>query len=205
MSAQPFSLNPSRVRQPGTYAAPALEFDLDRELRSFEAEKPWQAAHTAKILVKHPDLRIVLVALHAGVRLQQHETIGRVSIQTLSGDVRVRVPGSDIELPAGHLLALDRDVPHEILASVDSSFLLTIAWPELNDFTMRPEPGRYRVGSAAESIDRTAAQPSRLSPKMVRIDEDQRARERGLDKTLADTFPCSDAFSSIPDPCLREA
>ena len=26
-------------------------------------------------------------------------------------------------------------------------------------------------------------------------------REAGLDGTLADTFPCSDALSSIPDPC----
>jgi hypothetical protein len=26
-------------------------------------------------------------------------------------------------------------------------------------------------------------------------------RETGLDETLADTFPCSDALSSIPDPC----
>jgi hypothetical protein len=28
-------------------------------------------------------------------------------------------------------------------------------------------------------------------------------RERGLDKTLADSFPCSDPLSSIPNPTLR--
>lgn len=28
-------------------------------------------------------------------------------------------------------------------------------------------------------------------------------RERGLDKTLSETFPCSDPLSSIPDPVLR--
>lgn len=26
------------------------------------------------------------------------------------------------------------------------------------------------------------------------------ARDRGLDETLSDTFPCSDPLSSIPDP-----
>jgi hypothetical protein len=26
------------------------------------------------------------------------------------------------------------------------------------------------------------------------------ARDRGLDETLSETFPCSDALSSIPDP-----
>jgi quercetin dioxygenase-like cupin family protein len=34
------------------------------------------------------------------------------------------------ELPAGHLLALDRAVPHDVKALEDSAFLLTIAWPE---------------------------------------------------------------------------
>lgn len=31
-------------------------------------------------------------------------------------------------------------------------------------------------------------------------EEQERMRERGLDNTLAETFPCSDALSSIPDP-----
>jgi len=29
------------------------------------------------------------------------------------------------------------------------------------------------------------------------------ARDRGLDETLIDTFPCSDALSSIPDPAVE--
>ena len=33
---------------------------------------------------------------------------------------------------------------------------------------------------------------------------DPAARERGLDETLKETFPCSDALSAIPDPPLRE-
>ena len=28
-------------------------------------------------------------------------------------------------------------------------------------------------------------------------------REKGLDKTLADSFPCSDPLSSIPNPTVR--
>jgi len=34
------------------------------------------------------------------------------------------------DLPAGHLLALDRALPHDVKALEDSAFLLTIAWPE---------------------------------------------------------------------------
>jgi hypothetical protein len=35
-----------------------------------------------------------------------------------------------IDLPAGHVLVLDRGIYHDVEALVDSSFLLTIAWPQ---------------------------------------------------------------------------
>ena len=35
-----------------------------------------------------------------------------------------------IDLPAGHTLALERAIPHEVEALEDNAFLLTIAWPE---------------------------------------------------------------------------
>ena len=198
MSTQP-STNQGRIRQPGTYAAPALAFDLNAELGSLQAEKPWQAAHTAKTLVKHPDLRVVLVAIRAGGRLQQHETTARVSIQALSGDLRVYMPAHNVHLPAGHLLALDRDVPHEVVALDDSAFLLTIAWPDLAGSAVQPKPMPHRIASIA--IGRPLAQSPQKRGNVIRIDA-RLSRERGLDRTLAETFPCSDALSTIPDPCL---
>lgn len=37
--------------------------------------------------------------------------------------------GRVIDLPMGHVLALDGAVPHDVEALEDSAFLLTIAWP----------------------------------------------------------------------------
>jgi hypothetical protein len=34
-----------------------------------------------------------------------------------------------VDLPAGHLLALDQCVPHDVEAAEDSAFLLTLSWP----------------------------------------------------------------------------
>ena len=34
------------------------------------------------------------------------------------------------DLPAGHLLALDHAIPHDVQALEDSAFLLTICWPD---------------------------------------------------------------------------
>jgi quercetin dioxygenase-like cupin family protein len=52
-----------------------------------------------------------------------------VAIQATAGRLRVRVSGEALELPAGHLLALEPDTPHDVEALEDSVFLLTIAWP----------------------------------------------------------------------------
>jgi hypothetical protein len=33
-------------------------------------------------------------------------------------------------MPAGRVLVLDRDMPHDVIALEDSAFLVTMAWPE---------------------------------------------------------------------------
>lgn len=202
MSTHPLP-NSGRIREPNVYAAPSLSFDLAGEVRLLHSEQPWQAGHTAKTIVKYPDLRIVLVALKSGAGMIQHETTGRISIHVLSGYVRVRLGERTLELPAGSLVALDRDIPHSVEATVDSAFLLTIAWPAVHHPALSLAPV-VRAGAVAASGD--AAPPSLAVParaRVVSIEEGRTLRETGLDKTLADTFPCSDPLSSLPDPVLR--
>jgi len=110
-------------------AAPYLEFDLPREIAQLQREPEWASGQNAKTLLKYEDLRIVLMALRSGSRIPQHQTEGRISIQTVSGHVQVRAQGRTFDLPAGALLALDRNLPHDVEASTDSAVLLTIAWP----------------------------------------------------------------------------
>lgn len=117
-----------RTRQPVPTSGTLLSFDIAEEVRKLQSEQPWQAEHTANTLVKYPDLRIVLITLKAGGRLLEHQTAGRLSIHALSGEIHVKVDGKVIEMSAGKLLTLDRDVPHEVEAKLDSVFLLTIAW-----------------------------------------------------------------------------
>lgn len=119
-----------RIRQPVATSGRLLTFDIAEEVRKLQSEQPWQAEHTADTIVKYPDLRIVLIALKAGGRLHEHQTAGRLSIQVFSGEIHVRVDGQLIEMSAGKLLTLDRNVPHDVEAKADSVFLLTIAWPE---------------------------------------------------------------------------
>jgi quercetin dioxygenase-like cupin family protein len=110
-------------------AAPYLEFDLTREIEQLHRESTWESGRNAKTLVKHEDLRIVLMALQAGSSVPVHQSEGRLSIQVLAGRVHVRAEGRTFDLRPGSLLALDQALPHDVGALEESAFLLTIAWP----------------------------------------------------------------------------
>jgi quercetin dioxygenase-like cupin family protein len=121
---------PARRRtHPQPMAAPYLEFDLNAELRQLRQEPEWHTGQNAKTLVKYDNLRVVLIALKARARVPGHQTEGRISIQTIVGQIHVRAEGRTFYLPVGGLLALDRGLPHEVEAVEESAFLLTIAWP----------------------------------------------------------------------------
>jgi len=118
-----------REHEVGILAAPLLKFDLNSEIQQLRSESRWQTGHTAKTLVKYPNFRVVLVVMKPGGRLEKHRTEGRISVQTLMGHIRFRTAEEGVELPAGHMIALERDIPHDVEAVSDSAFLLTIAWP----------------------------------------------------------------------------
>jgi len=105
-----------------------LAFDMAAEIQRLKAEPTWSSGHSARTLVKHDDLRLVLIALAAGHRIPEHKADGRLSVHVLSGHIEFRAEGRTFDLRAGGLLALDRAVPHDVTALDESAFLLTIAW-----------------------------------------------------------------------------
>ena len=71
---------------------------------------------------------VVLTALKSNARLHEHKAFGRISVHAIAGHIRMHV--QMIDLPAGHMLALERVLPHDVEALEDSAFLLTMAWPK---------------------------------------------------------------------------
>jgi quercetin dioxygenase-like cupin family protein len=115
----------------GTLSEPVLQFDLASELDQLHRDESWlqPAGRSSKTLVKYADLRIVLIAMKADTRMHEHTAAGRISVHSLNGHIRLHLPGRIVDLPAGHLLTLDRCVPHDVEATEDSAFLLTLSWP----------------------------------------------------------------------------
>lgn len=118
-----------RRRHSQPLATPYLEFDLVREIEDLHGEPEWKMGRNARTIVKYENLRVVLTALKAHVRIPEYRTEGRISIQTIRGQILVRAEGRTFNLPAGTLLALDQELRHEVEALQDSVFLLTIALP----------------------------------------------------------------------------
>ena len=110
-------------------AGPFLEFDLAAEVDRLHREPTWTTGQNARTLAKYDDFRVVLTVLKAKARMPEHKTDGRISVQVLSGHIRLNALGRTFDLRSGSLLALDQQAPHDLEALQDSAVLLTIAWP----------------------------------------------------------------------------
>jgi len=107
--------------------AETTHVDLNQAILSARSEQPNPTGKVTTALVSFAALRVVLVAMPGGSLWEQHQTTGRVTVQVLAGHVRMNAEGVTYDLPTGHLLALESNIPHDVEALIDSTFLLTVA------------------------------------------------------------------------------
>src|SRR3569623_1782532 len=117
------------ARAPHPVNGTSLSFDLAAEADKLRREPTWQArGHNAKPLVKHPDFRVVLIALRAGARMSEHKPDHCVTLHALEGTLRLHLPDGTVVLAGGSLLALEQTVLHVFVAISDSLFVLSLGW-----------------------------------------------------------------------------
>jgi quercetin dioxygenase-like cupin family protein len=104
-----------------------LSIELSTEIEQLRGEKAWQSGRNSKTLAKYSDLSVVLMVLKCGAGLHEHKTAGSISVQTIAGHIRMHAQDKTFDLPVGHLLSLEPELPHDVEALEDSAFLLTIA------------------------------------------------------------------------------
>lgn len=81
-------------------ADPIGVLDLKAELAQLRDEEPWRrSGRHSRTLIKDADLRVVLIALQTGARLEEHHAPGRITVHALDGHLRVGVSGQAIDLP----------------------------------------------------------------------------------------------------------
>jgi len=110
-------------------AARAMHFDLDEEIASLKSENTWVTqSQNARTLIKYDDFRVVLVALKKGAHMKEHSVGQHLTVQTVTGSLRVLMPHGHMDLAAGHVMGLERAVLHDVEATEEAVFLLTMGW-----------------------------------------------------------------------------
>ena len=128
-------------------SAAALAYDLTREAAALRRERSWERGdRNAKTLVQEPGLRVVLVALRPGARLDDHASHAQVTVQVLAGRLRVHLADRTVEGVPDRLISIETGVAHALEALEETTFLLTIAGTRTG-----PTPRSTRVRRAAEA------------------------------------------------------
>ena len=110
-------------------SGPCMCFDLAAETKKLRREGIWDLeSHNAIALAKYNDLRVVLIAMKAGSRMEGHKAYGSISIHTLTGRLRLHLPDRAVDIAAENLVILERSQPHNIEALENCSFLLSVSW-----------------------------------------------------------------------------
>ena len=108
-------------------AGPAVTFTIKDEIDMLTREPEWlSSGKNAVTVVKTSNLSVVLSVLKKGATLCGHEVDGPITMQVLSGTVRFGLAVESKTLRAGTVIALDKDIPHEIEALENSELMLTI-------------------------------------------------------------------------------
>ena len=102
-------------------------FDLDAEGERLAAENGgMRDGHRQITLFRGGGVSIVLFDFERDGWLKDHAADGYVTIEVLSGELRMSTPEHEYRMPSGSLLVLRPGVRHDVRAEAPSRMLLTV-------------------------------------------------------------------------------
>lgn len=69
---------------------------------------------------------LIRLSFAAGAVMREHQATAPILVQTLSGHIVFEVSGESYEMPAGAIIHVEANVPHELTALEDSHVLLAM-------------------------------------------------------------------------------
>jgi quercetin dioxygenase-like cupin family protein len=118
----------SRPLSGRSLSEPVRGFDLDEELARLREETEWrEGRRNAITLHKGGGLSVVLLAMRAGDRLEEHSAPGPISLVVREGRIRFTAEGKAIEAGPETVLTCGAKVRHSVEALDDAVCLLTLA------------------------------------------------------------------------------
>jgi quercetin dioxygenase-like cupin family protein len=118
----------SRPERPA--AVPLRHIRISEQIERLKQEPTWRTGdRNAITLIKEPTLRLVLIALKKGAKLHEHQAGGPITIQAVSGSLRLTIAGRASELRSGEIAVLESAIGHEVEALEEVTLLLTLVKP----------------------------------------------------------------------------
>ena len=107
--------------------APLVSMDIPEFIKQLKSEATWENSDRNAITVfKTNGMRIVLIALHEDAILKKHTADGIISVQVLEGEIIFSTDGQSVLIKKGQMIALHKELPHNVKAIKESVFLLTL-------------------------------------------------------------------------------
>jgi quercetin dioxygenase-like cupin family protein len=111
-----------------TLDEPMMIFDLEPQLQELRRDDSYsRTGRLGRTLAKSGRLRLVLVALNAGIEIGTHQADSPMTLQLVRGRLGFRVSGASYELREGQVLFFGPGEAHDIRALDESALLLTIS------------------------------------------------------------------------------
>ncbi|MGI8608823.1 MAG: cupin domain-containing protein [Candidatus Dormibacteria bacterium] len=109
------------------YTALTQVHNFAEEIEPLLAEARANPSHrAARTLSKDASLNAVLMAIAAGVEIQDHSAHGSAILQVLRGHARVHLEEGEVDLRAGEAISLAGRVPHRLAAVEETALLLVV-------------------------------------------------------------------------------
>lgn len=111
-----------------TFSASA--FDLPALIEMMKHSDAWSKGElNTLILVKNPDEKVLLTAIHKGTEINSFQEHDSVTFQILEGELRYNTHNDSVILGKGQLLTIREKIKYRLIAGDETVFLLTL----LND------------------------------------------------------------------------
>ena len=118
----------SRPLSERSLSGPVGGFDLDEELARLREETEWREGRLNAItLHKGGGLNVVLLAMRAGDKLEEHSAPGPITLSVREGRIRFAAEGEAVEAGPETVITCEAKVRHTVEALSDAVCLLNVA------------------------------------------------------------------------------
>jgi quercetin dioxygenase-like cupin family protein len=105
-----------------------LAFNLPSLITTMKQSNTWAKGElNALILLKSPEKKIILTAIHEGTEIKSIQSNDSITFQIIEGKLKFHIRNDIITLNKGQLMTLDEKIKYSLTTQEETVFMLTIA------------------------------------------------------------------------------